>query len=224
MKYIDEYIEYFYEKMGPDIFKEKVPEDVINEYSGRLPNTLIKYWKEYGWCGYGGGIFWTVNPKKYSVVVDEWLKGTVFEDYDDYHLIALGGFGEMYLWGEKTGNSLSITASYGMMSPTDKSDFIKRKSDNYELLVKSFFSGIDKKYLDEQDENGNGLFDKAATLLGCLYPGEIYGFSPAIPMGGKAVINHVKKVDAVSYLYFLASLGEKIIMEDITKVVKERNK
>ena len=204
------YIEYFYEKMGPGFFQEKFPDDVIEEYSNRLSSTLIKYWNKYGWCGYGNGIFRTVNPKRYTAVVDEWLKGTPFENYDSYHLIALGGFGKIYLWGEKTGNSLSITASYGTMYPTDKIDFISRKIDNYELLIKSFFAGMDRKYLDEQDEKGEGLFDKAATLLGYLKLGEIYGFSPAIPMGGTVAIDHVKKVDAVSHLYFLASLGEKL--------------
>ena len=144
MKYIDRYIEFFYEKFGPSVHECPAPEKLIGEYMGKVPETLISYWKEYGWCGYNNGIFWTVNPDKYKRVVSEWLSDTPFESKDNYHLIGLGAFGEMILWGEETGNSLTITPSHGMIFYTDKSEFIAKNEDGYNTLIKSLFSSMKK--------------------------------------------------------------------------------
>ena len=221
MQYIDKYIEYFYKKHGPSIYKQKVPKEIILKYKEKLPETLMDYWEEYGWCGYGEGILWTVNPEEYKDVVDEWLKDTPFEFLDKYHLIAIGAFGEMILWGEKTGNSLSITAHNGMIFPSDQTEFIEGDSNGYDFLIKALFSGLSKTSMDIKDINGEFIFDKVRTLLGTLKPGEIYGFSPSIIMGGEVNIYSVKKVNAIAHLFFLASLGEKMIMDDIVKLLKD---
>lgn len=80
--------------------------------------------KKYGWSGYADGLFWIVNPHDYSLIVSEWLKGTPFSEKDNYHLIALSGFGDMYLWGEETANSLLINSSLGHFYPANKSSLI----------------------------------------------------------------------------------------------------
>lgn len=221
MKYIDRYIEYFYKKFGPSIYDQPVPEESIEKYRGKVPETLINYWKEYGWCGYGDGILWTVNPEEYKEVVEEWLKDTPFESFDRYHLIAIGAFGEMILWGEETGNSLTITSSYGMIFPSDQTEFIEGDINGYDFLIKALFSGMSKTSMDIKDINGEFIFEKVRTLLGTLKPGEMYGFSPSLMMGGEANIYSVKKVNAAGHLLFLASLGEKMIMEDIVKLLKD---
>ena len=216
------YIEYFYKKFGPSICDEKVPEKVLLEYKEKLPRTLINYWEEYGWCGYGEGIVWTVNPESYKEVVEEWLKNTPFESIDKYHLIAIGAFGEMILWGEKTGNSLTITASHGMIFPSDKTEFIEEDDDGYDFLIKALFSGMRKTSMDVKDINGEFIFEKVKTLLGALKPGEIYSFSPSLMMGGDVNIYSVKKVNAAAHLLFLASLEEKMVMEDIAQILKNK--
>lgn len=221
MKFLDEYIEFFYSEMAPEEHKVSVSDSIINKYKKKLPKTLLKYWKEYGWNGYGHGIFWTVNPDDYQEVVDEWLKDTPFESYDKYYLIALSAFGKMFLWGEKTGSSLTITASYGMIFPRDKSDFIKAENGDMELLLKLFFSGMDNNKLDMKDVNEKKMFNKAKHLYGPLLPGEMYGFSPAIPMGGEPRLENLSKVNAFVHLMFLANLGEKMVMQDIVKKIKE---
>ena len=221
MKYIDKYIEFFYKNFEPSIYEKSVPEESIEKYRGKVPETLINYWKEYGWCGYGEGIFWTVNPDEYKEVVEEWLKDTPFESLDKYHLIAIGAFGEMILWGEETGNSLSITACSGMIFPTDKSRFIEGRSDGLDFLIRASFSGLEKSYMDVKDDNRKFMFEKVKTLLGILKPGEIYGFSPSLMMGGNASIYNIRKVNAAGHLLFLASLGEKMIMEDVTKLLED---
>ena len=119
--------------------------------------------------------------------------------------------------GENTGNSLSITSSHGFLIPNDKTNFIKSEGGSQDILVKSFFCGIDKNLLDIEDTEDRPIFDKAVALLGELKPGEIYGFSPALIMGGEPDIEHLERVNAVAHLHILAALGEKMILEDSVK-------
>ncbi len=106
---MDEIFSIFLETFGGQVGRQEVPESSIYRYRDKLPNQLLTYWAEHGWCGYGDGIFWTVNPQEYDAVVASWLEGTKFETFDAYHLIARSAFGDLYLWGEETGASLKIT-------------------------------------------------------------------------------------------------------------------
>jgi hypothetical protein len=87
-----------------------VPPSSIDRYNGKLPALLLAYWKEHGWCGFGEGIFWLVNPQEYEGVVSSWIEGTLLEHRDTYHLIARSAFGDLYLWGENSGFSVKITS------------------------------------------------------------------------------------------------------------------
>ncbi|EJM95415.1 GAD-like domain-containing protein, partial [Pseudomonas sp. GM74] len=107
---MDEIFSIFLETFGGPVDRQEVPASSIERYRGKLPNQLLEYWAEHGWCGYGDGIFWIVNPQEYEGVVASWLEGTEFEAFDIYHLIARSAFGDLYLWGERTGFSLKITS------------------------------------------------------------------------------------------------------------------
>lgn len=107
---MDEGLEFFLEKFGVGFDRREVPDALMEKYGGKLPQKLLEYWTEYGWCGYAGGLFWTVNPQDYDPVVAAFLTGTRFETEDVYHVIAKGAFGDLYLWGESTGDCLCIAA------------------------------------------------------------------------------------------------------------------
>jgi len=101
---------YFLKKMGPAIDKRQVPPSSIERYCGKLPDQLLTYWAEHGWCGYADGLFWNVNPQEYEPVLEAWIGDTPFIEQDAYHIIARGAFGDIFFWGEKTGPSLRIFA------------------------------------------------------------------------------------------------------------------
>lgn len=54
----------------------------------------------------------------------------------------------------------------------------------------------------------NGLFNPAKEKLGRLKHDEMYGFSPALMLGGADSLQHLKKVSAVEHLIFLAQLTD----------------
>ncbi len=66
---MEEYYEYFLEKLGPASGQGEVPLSSLNKYADKLPEQLLKQWREYGWSGYAEGLFWTVNPAEYQELI-----------------------------------------------------------------------------------------------------------------------------------------------------------
>ncbi|MFQ6571946.1 GAD-like domain-containing protein [Pseudomonas sp. UM16] len=189
----------FIDKFGGLVGRQEVPVSSIERYRGKLPDQLLEYWAEHGWCGYGEGIFWIVNPQEYEGVVALWLKGTKFESLDTYHLIARSAFGDLYLWGERTGASLDITSCLSRY--TVHEPLLSREQMDKDL--RSFLLSAEVEYNDFDD-----LFKPAKKKLGALRHDEMYGFVPALMFGGPDTLEHLEKVKAVEHLILLAQLAE----------------
>lgn len=70
-----------------------------------------------------------------------------------------------------------------------------------------FFGGRDRKGNDFDN-----LFAPALKKLGRLKHDEMYGFVPALALGGPATLDHLQKVKAVEHLVLLAQLSELWVM------------
>jgi hypothetical protein len=81
------------------IDKRYVPLSSIERYRGKLPDQLLAYWEENGWCGYADGLFWTVNPQDYEAALEAWIGDTPLMEEDSYYVIARSAFGDLYLFG-----------------------------------------------------------------------------------------------------------------------------
>ncbi|OBS40541.1 glutamyl-tRNA amidotransferase [Pseudomonas syringae pv. syringae] len=189
----------FLEKFGGPVDRQEVPASSIERYRGKLPNQLLEYWTEHGWCGYGDGIFWIVNPQEYEGVVASWLEGTELKKRDTYHLIARGAFGDLYLWGEKTGFSLKITSVFSRCVIHD----FEPTPEQMDRKLQDFI--VSRKVDSNDVEN---LFSPAKIKLGTLRHDEMYGFAPALMLGGSASLDHVEKLKAVEHLILLSQLAE----------------
>jgi hypothetical protein len=196
---MDEDFEYFLENFGPAFGRRDVPGSSIDRYRGKLPDQLLEYWQEHGWCGYADGLFWTVDPQEYEPALEAWIGGTVFMEQDAYHLIGRSAFGDLYFWGEKSGYSLSISAPAALAVPRE-SHLVGEK---VSLGVRTFFSGMTRRKNDFDD-----LFAPALQRLGRLEHDEMYGFVPALALGGPATLDHLHKVKAVEHLVLLGQLSE----------------
>jgi hypothetical protein len=219
---IDSRFKYFYvdSEFGPAIDVRPVPERVLSLYKGKLPEKLLQYWKIYGFAGYGEGRFWMTDPGEYAGVLDAWLAQTDFKVADDYHVIGRGAFGELIIWGTRSGPSLTISSAWGMIFPTDKSRWMDQGKQDF--LIEAWLAGMDKEHFDEEDEDEKPLFERAYRLLGPLAHDEMYGFVPAAALGGPRRLDHLQKVKAVEHLTLLSMLEPPKVMRDIVKEAKER--
>lgn len=194
---MDEAFSVFIEEFGEPMHRQEVPASTIEHYRGALPDKLLEYWAEHGWCGYGDGIFWTVNPQAYESVVASVLESANLETYDRFHLIARGAFGDLYLFGEKTGFSLKITAHIGRYTGIK----YEITATDMDRQVQNFFASRD---LDSNDFDD--MFEPAKHRLGILGPDEMYGFVPALVFGGPIRFENLEKLKATEHLVLLSQL------------------
>lgn len=215
-KFFDNF--YNYKGFGPAIKTVAPLQETLDLYKNKLPNRLLEYWQEYGFAGWGKGAFWTVNPDDYKDILQIWLANTEFEKrekagLDKYHVIGLGAFGRLFVWGERSGQSIKINTNFGMLLPTDKTEELIETGGDRSIDL--FFAVMSKESIEEEDIDDQSLFDRALEKLGPLENGEIYGFVPALALGGSPKLENLQKVKATEHLAFLAELGEKRVMADI---------
>ena len=189
----DEDFEYFISKFGDATHRVDVPRQSIEKWRGKLPDLLLTYWQEEGWCAYANGLFWLVNPDDYEDLVDEWLENTPLDQIDAFHVVGRTAFGKIYVCGERTGVSLTITCPINAVFALPKELKPKSKEDQ-EWSVRAFL-GISASGCDLKDESGDPLFKRALAMLGPLEPDEIYGFEPAIVLGGEMQLENLAKLD-----------------------------
>jgi hypothetical protein len=215
--FVDDSFECFYKDQGfgPVVHSKPVPPSKLAYYRGKVPDRLLQYWAAYGFAGYGDGLFWLTDPGEYSAVLDAWLEGTSFHGQDQYYVIGRSAFGELIVWGTRTGPCMKIVCAWAMIFPRAAPPQLPPSEADF--LIGSWISGIEKEDLDETDEDDEPLFDRAVRLLGPLASNEMYGFVPALRMGGPCRIDHLQKVATVEHLVLLAKLGKPEVMRDIVK-------
>ncbi|NMH64083.1 GAD-like domain-containing protein [Shewanella salipaludis] len=209
---------YTFAGFGPAIKSKQPIEATLLHFKDKLPARLLEYWQEYGFCGWGEGIFWIVNPEDYSEILDLWLAGTPFVGKDNYYVIGRGAFGRLFVWGETSGQSIKINPSYGMLLPADSTDNLIKRGP--EKTIDLFFATNTKSMMEEEDIEGKPLFERAMEKLGPLDADEMYAFVPALALGGAPKLENLQKVKALEHLTFLAELGEKQVMADIVAMSK----
>jgi len=197
---LDKEFDYFLKKFSKAKECVACDEEVISAYEHKLPEQLFKYWRALGWCAYGDGLIWMVNPAEYEEILENWIEGTVFEDRDDLSVIARNAFGELYIWSKGKGEVLATNPHLSTLTyfiENDENDFTIEECNED---MQEFWGGQDKKFLDYQDDNDpddlkfkHGLFDRALEKLGPLKSDEMYGFKQNHYLGGKYLIENVEK-------------------------------
>lgn len=215
----DEYFTVFLEGEGfaPALVCSPADQDTLTRYQGILPDRLLSYWKEFGFCGYGEGLFWLVNPTDYEELVELWLKDTPLWGRENYYVIARTAFGDLYIWGDKSGKTTVITPYEHSIMPNDMPKEPLTKEEK-ERKLGIFISCRNKKSADAYDKDEKLLFKKALKKLGTLEHDEMYAFVPALALGGIADIKNVKKVKLQEQLSILAQLEAPTIMKTIHEV------
>lgn len=194
---MDEVFSLFIDTVGEPMYRQEVPLSSVERYRGKLPELLLSYWIEHGWCGYGNGIFWMVNPQEYELITASWLAGTELETLDNFHVIVQSAFGDLFLWGEKTGQSLTIDCNLARYTFSVSNIAADRGTRS----IQSFLLSTRAEYLNFDD-----LFEPARKKLGTLQPGEIYGFVPALTFGGPCKLSNLEKVTTMEHLILLSQI------------------
>lgn len=217
---MDKFFENFlnYKGFGPAIARKNVPAEKIEKFRNQLPDVLLEYWKEHGWCGYAQGLLWTVDPDEWDDALEAWIGETQFMEMDSFHVIARSAFGELILWGRNTGQSLKVVPAYGWIFPAFDADTFERRGADKELQL--FFSSCSRDSYDLKDSDDQPLFERAMAKLGPLEHDTVYGFVPALALGSEPSLDKLQKLNGHAHLDILAQMTERRVMADVAQAAK----
>lgn len=182
----------------------QAPKSRLEEYTARVPRALTDFWHEVGWTGFADGLLWSTDPEEVRPAIELWLEDSDLLDANSYTMIARSAFGQIFLWGKKTGANVIIDPIYGTVTVFEP--HFNENEEDLELIA--FFGSKVKKNFDFKDWKEKPLFKKALKKLGPLSSTEMYAFEPALSVGGIPKIENLVKVEMIEHLILLAQLAE----------------
>lgn len=192
-------------------------QDQIDAYTGKLPNLLLNYWRDYGWGAFGDGLFWLVNPAEFAGALKVWCQGVI--NIDDAFVVGRGAFGKMIVWKKGHGKFMHILPLEHQIFTFKENKHVLAGKDDLPFGI--MISQIDSESVDFEDEREKPLFRRALKKLGALGPDEMYAFEPALSLGGSAQLSTLAKVKIEEHLNFLAQLREPEVLHlDTTRFLR----
>ncbi|MDQ1639053.1 MAG: hypothetical protein QOF62_2392 [Pyrinomonadaceae bacterium] len=180
------HFEDFERTYGPPENCEKPTEEVIRQNEAALPKELLDHWREVGWCSYGKGLLWFVNPQQFEGVIDDWVE---FEPGSALVFLRTA-FAHLYLWHD--GYVYSLDVQRGGLSQVTKD-------------ITRIFTLLCNPQMQEKILRVP-LYEEAMKRLGPPDRDECYGFEPALALGGPGTVDTIKRVKIREHLGILAQL------------------
>ena len=167
-----------------------------NRLEGRVPDYLLDLWESDGWAGYRDGLLWMVDPDEFAPILAAWHVP------DDPPLITVArtAMGELFLLG-------SFRAPNGSLAP--KVLALNPHSASYQtvgLVAEKFLtrSIANEDYLKPAMQEAETK--RAAKDVGPIAWNEMYGYEPALALGGSGKPDTVRRYDIFTHHLLLSQL------------------
>ncbi|MEO3999635.1 GAD-like domain-containing protein [Mesorhizobium sp. CAU 1732] len=185
-------------------------------YRGRVPDILIRLWLEHGWGSWNSGKFWLCDPALLQPVVETAFMGDLEFDPDEMVVYAYDAFGTMYIWlGGYRVMRLYWTHNYVIEQKHEDFNEIAGVPIDESFIIITDIEGhipTGKNYgKAHTDSSGDDMLPKAIARLGELDRDEIYGFFPALSLGGENSAINLQRVPVLEHLMLLASIQTPIL-------------
>jgi hypothetical protein len=176
-----------FEKFG-EISKESIALFQEKAAPSLLADMLIEFWQEYGVGRFSDGLLYVCDPIQKKLTLDFFFPGR------DFYPIVISSFGRILFTDMK--KVFYLSSVYG---------WFNYNSPTLEMLFEGTLA--DSEFLD--DALNQDFHKKCVQKIGHLEYDEIFGFEPAIALGGSDDnIDFVKRFQMDAHLAFLAQLVE----------------
>ena len=175
----------FLETHGPPTQAQPVPVEAIARYQERLPADLLAFWQEVGWCAFGEGLLWLVDPEQLADPLEEWL------GHREALAILRTAFGDVLFWHEARAHYLDVIYNR-VHHLTGRMDIL------FEVTL------CDESYWDNALDRPT--YRQAQRCLGAPTRDAVYTYVPALALGGSEDPAALQKVGLREHLSFLAQL------------------
>jgi hypothetical protein len=180
---------------------ERVSAADIEPYRGKLPESLLTLWMECGRGSWLGGRFQFCDPARYHSILD--LVFGADPDFSSRDCLPYGftAFGELLIWSQRH-QDVAIDLRMGWVTALSMGSHDPAPDDL--VIATATLPMLDGTAGDMVDDHGKPLFDRAVAKLGRLSLGEVYGFVPALALGGAVNLKSLKRVSALEHFTILA--------------------
>lgn len=204
----EELEQFFLRNMGDYIKHSDVSDELIQKYTGILPEPILEVWRRTGFGIYEHGFIQFVDP-------EEWV--FVFEYIDLINdpaiVFAITALGDLLIW---EGMGLGGQGKHvNLVFVNDGDDYVVGGTDP------AFWLGIDFNVNrpEEEDEDFDYYmkvyraqnYHKVKGTLPPLKYGQCYGYAPLPALGGKKSWKSLQVVDAKTYVDMIGQVVGKII-------------
>ncbi len=172
------------------LLKEKVPEDVIANYTGKIPEAILEIWKQYGFGSILGGYLKFINPDEFQPI----LKDVYVRNQDSIALFTTS-MGDIIVWED---NKYLILLN-----------FRKGKMKGISSGFKYFFSDLEDKSFLEENLDWNP-YPEAIKKYGQPEFNECFGYVPLLGLGGPEKVENLRKVKLVEHIYLITQFMGQI--------------
>lgn len=196
-----------------------VPEELLKEFKGKLPDFLLELWKQYGFGCWSNGLYHLCNPHDFKELLPQIFHEDKDLSHKDCHVFAYAAFGDLQVWSERYG-VVNINLTHSTLRCINLAEGRKTKNPSLEIAFSLDLDEYKKKSINAYDDADKPLFARARKRLGDLEPGECYGFFPALAMGGAPKLENLKRTDALSHFSFLAQFQPFTLVDYLSRPIK----
>jgi len=200
----DEHYAHLIKLNGEPTLKREVPPAVRERYRGLVPDILLGYWETEGFNQFRHGLFSSVNPDDWQGVINDWIRGTLYEEYGPFYVIGVTAFGQLRTFSPLIGSKLMVNPHRAWMMSSSL-DFLSPRRLEIAVITALTTPTLTED-CDIRDSEDERLFDRALKKLGPLGWNEIYAFEPALVLGGPEKLENLVKVDGIVHCAMLRQL------------------
>lgn len=185
-----------------------VSDSVLATYQGKLPDSLLEFWRTAGLGAWGDGSFRFCRPEDYAGVLAGVLGNDPQLKPENCLVFGYEAFCQLHVWHASLGK-IKIDLVFGSVEAhftANETVLETRRILGPDRVVATGLFDIVKDS-DMKDENGKPMFARATQAHGKLQPGECFGFVPALGLGGAREVKYLRRVRALEHFSIISGLN-----------------
>jgi hypothetical protein len=201
-----ENFEYLLGKYGPLAQAQPLPPATIAALGGRLPPEFVDFLAEAGIGVWLEGRFQFCDPLRFQPVIDTVLEGDAELAPHRTTLFGFSAFGHAMAWNLDHG---SLEIDLPRLKATCAFDKDVAMNDRIFLAPLTRLGKFNYgDWYEDEVPNAPLMFKRVRKAHGALALGEVYGFVPALALGGAAHVETAKRMKALEHFAILAQAGK----------------
>jgi len=201
---------YFLEKGAPFVTARRVDASFLDRYQALAPAPLLELWRTHGLGMTHQGLACICDPADYAPILDTILRGDPEIRPAESLVYAYTAFGKLLVWNARW-QDVRINLPVRRIVPFQATS--PPPDEDRNLALTSALATISLATADHRDGSEKPLFERAVKKLGPLEFDEVYGFFPALALGGTPALSHLRRVKAPEHFSILAQIGSFTIID-----------